>query len=106
MLSKLGGAYTTYAANVETVMSNAGTSIEGFADVVEEETNNIKKKTEEAGKEIADLAKDGKTGYKGLVDAAKTWLDDYQDAVKPYLTENEKWVTSIGTIISKYSELD
>ena len=106
MLEGIAGAYATYETNVDTAMDNAGTSVSDFSKLVEEETEGVKKDAEEAGDKIANLAEDGKTGFKGLVDAAKEWLDDYQEAMKPYIEENEKWIKSIGDIITKYGDMN
>ena len=105
LLIELAGTYNTYQVNVDAAMDNAGTSVTDFANIVDKETEEVKEKTKEAGQEISDLAKDGEEGFKGIVDAAEKWLDDYNTEVSKYIDENNVWIESIGSIISKYAEI-
>ena len=103
MLSGLNTAYSSYSANIDASMDAAGTSVKDFSKVVDEETDKIEQEAKAAGDEVSDLAKDGQNGFKGLVNAADEWLDDYQEEIKSYLDENDKWINSIGAIINKYA---
>ena len=105
MLSELNTAYSSYSANVDASMAAAGTSVEDFGKVVDAETDKIEQEAKAAGDEVSNLAQDGQNGFKGLVNAADEWLDDYQTEIKSYLDENDKWINSIGAIINKYADI-
>ena len=105
VLADVATAFSTYQTNVSGIMTDAGTSVETFASDVEGEMNDISTESGEAATDVANLADEGEKGFKGLVDAAADWLDDYNQKIAPYITKNEDLATSISNVVTAYSKI-
>jgi hypothetical protein len=105
VLSDVATAFSTYKSNIDLAMNDAGSSVENFASDLETEMNDISTKSGETASDVANLAGAGEVGFKGLVDAAAEWLDDYNTKIAPYIEANESLAESVTGIVSAYAQI-
>ena len=102
----LGDAYNNWEANTEAAMEAAGTTMDGFADHMSEQTQAITEESQTASDAVVQLGQDAVEAFDGITDAVENWVTVYGEKISEVLKKNEALAQSFQTLLNAWSDYD
>ena len=114
MVNDLVSAFSTWEENMSTAMKEAGTSVDGFGDKMNEtvygdgeKNKGIVGASDDAKQSVIDIATEmGKTFNEDTLNKLSEFATEYEKNIKPMITANEALVKTLNDIIAKQALLD
>ena len=98
MLIELSTAYSTWQSEVDTIMGAAGTSVEGFADKMEEETDRNVQDSEKAKDAVEDMAEKMQEDFANTIDKIVEWESTWGAKVDDAIKKNNELIASYNAL--------
>ena len=98
-LGTLSASYKALETNIDTTMTNAGSSVKGFKDDIKKKLITDKDSVKNKSKETADSIKTIGEASKNLtntISSVTTWQKSYSKEIQKAITINEKFIKSIN----------
>lgn len=106
MMTDLDEAYAMWEANTEAAMEAAGTSIDGFADHLSEQTQAMVDDSNEARESVENLGQAAVDAFGDITEAVENWVTQYGEKISEILTKNEALATSFRNLLNEWSNFD
>ena len=106
LLSQLTEAFSQWYADVDGIMSDAGTSIEGFGKKAETTADKVKKQNDKTAKSATDMATKHKKAFNNIVDAAGTFFKEYSKKIEATKDKNAELYNSLQKILNLISTIN
>ena len=94
MLLELSTAYTTWQQEIDGIMIEAGTSVQGFADTMEEETDRNVRDSEKARDAVEDMAKKMQEDFNETIKKMSEWETTWGQKVDAAIKKNKELIDS------------
>ena len=94
MLLELSTAYATWQQEIDGIMIEAGTSVQGFADTMEEETDRNVRDSEKARDAVEDMAKKMQEDFNETIKKIGEWETTWGQKVDAAIKKNNELITS------------
>ena len=104
LLLASGEAFSTWQANIEEAMNNAGTSMGTFEEDATENLNSVAEESETTKDQIVTDSEDMVNAVEDVMDAVARWEDDYSQTVQNMINKNKLLVQSFNSLIAAWSE--
>ena len=98
MLVDLATAYTTWQSEIETIMGAAGTSVEGFAKTMEEQTDRNVEDSEKAKKAVNETAESMQEDFANTISKIVEWETTWGTKVDAVIAKNTALITSYNAL--------
>lgn len=101
-------AIEQYGADIDTVMNNAGTSVDTFATEAKKDLDKIQQESEDTAKAAQDLANAMDTdlnGTGGAVDAVESFQLSYSGLMEDIRNDTDTTLGKIGELLGEYEKL-
>ena len=98
-LGTLSASYKALETNIDTTMTNAGSSVKGFKDDIKKKLITDKDSVKNKSKETADSIKtigDASKNLTNTISSVTTWQKSYSKEIQKAITINEKFIKSIN----------
>ena len=106
MMTDLDEAYAMWEENTEAAMNAAGTSIDGFADHLSEQTQAMVEDSDEARQSVEKLGQSAVKTFGDITTAVENWVTTYGEKISEILTKNEALATSFKNLLNEWSNFD
>ena len=107
LLVDLTGAYQTWQGNIDTIMQEAGTSLDGFGEHVDDMVNGedgIVAKSDEAAKSVESMAEHMQEAFDTTIKAITTWESEWGSKIDAAIEKNDKLIESYNSLKSIMAE--
>lgn len=105
LLGDLDLAYAEWEKNVEEVMNEAGTSVEDFAGLMEDEAERINDQSDSIAEETEDMADDMADTMDDIIDDVQEWEETYGQEIQAMIDANNRLIESFNELLAKWSEV-
>lgn len=106
MMTDLDEAYAMWKENTDAAMEAAGTSIDGFADHLSEQTQAMVDDSNEARESVENLGQAAVDAFGDITEAVENWVTQYGEKISEILTKNEALATSFRNLLNEWSNFD
>lgn len=106
MMTDLDEAYAMWEENTEAAMEAAGTSIDGFADHLSEQTQAMVDDSNEARESVENLGQAAVDAFGDITTAVENWVTQYGEKISEIITKNEALATSFKNLLNEWSNFD
>ena len=103
LVSGLTTAATTYYENIGLATEAAGTSISDFADLLEEDIEAIKSKSDDAATSVEDMASRMDTAITDIIDKVAGWQEEYGREIDKIINKNLRVIETYNNMIKALS---
>jgi hypothetical protein len=98
MLTELAGAYSAWQLEVEGIMSEAGTSVEGFADTMEEQTDRNVDDSNKAKEAVQEMAEQMQQDFTDTIGKITEWESTWGTKVDAAIKKNNELIASYNAL--------
>ncbi len=106
LLLASGEAFSTWQANIEEAMNNAGTSLGTFEEDATDAMQTVAEESEKTKDQIKDDSKDMVDAVNDVVAAVTNWETQYSKIVQDMLSRNNALVQSFNSLIAAWSKFE
>ena len=103
LLEESNEAYEIWEQKTEEAMEAAGTSIEGYREVMDTEVAEIVNDSDEAASSIEDLGEMAVETFDQMTEAVSNWQSEYSAIVDDMLQKNEALALSFNKLLKEWS---
>ena len=96
MLLELSSAYSEWQTEVENAMALAGTSVDEFADKMEEDTERNVQDSGKAAESVVDMGQQMEDTFSDTLSAIANWESEWGSAIDNAIANNEKLIKSFN----------
>lgn len=96
MLLELSSAYSEWQTEVENAMALAGTSVDEFADKMEEDTERNVQDSGKAAESVVDMGQQMEDTFSDTLSAIADWESEWGSAIDDAIAKNEKLIKSFN----------
>ena len=98
LLNELSAAYVTWQAEVEATMGLAGSSVEGFADTMERETDRNVDNSRKTADAVQDMGEQMKTTFSETLSAMAEWEATWGRHIDAAIAKNNEMIASYNAM--------
>lgn len=98
LLNELSAAYMTWQAEVEATMGLAGSSVEGFADTMERETDKNVDNSRKTAEAVQDMGEQMKTTFSETLSAMAEWEATWGRHIDAAIAKNNEMIASYNAM--------
>ena len=98
MLLELSSAYSEWQTEVENAMTLAGTSVDEFADKMEEDTERNVQDSGKAAESVVDMGQQMEDTFSDTLSAIADWESEWGSAIDNAIANNEKLIKSFNEL--------
>lgn len=106
LLLASGEAFSTWQANIEEAMNNAGTSLGTFEEDATDAMKTVAEESEKTKDQIKNDSKDMVDAVNDVVAAVANWETQYSKIVQDMLSRNKALVQSFNSLIAAWSKFE
>lgn len=106
LLLASGEAFSTWQANIEEAMNNAGTSLGTFEEDATDAMKTVAEESEKTKDQIVEDSGDMVDAVKEVMDAVANWETQYSKIVQDMLARNTALVQSFNSLIAAWSKFE
>lgn len=106
MMTDLDEAYAMWKENTDAAMEAAGTSIDGFADHLSEQTQAMVEDSNEARESVENLGQTAVDTFGDITTEVENWVTKYGEKISEIITKNEALATSFKNLLNEWSNFD
>lgn len=96
MLTDLANAYNEWQIDVETAMGLAGTSVDGFAEQMEQDTDRNVQDSQEAAEAVVDMGQQMEETFSETLSAIANWEAEWGSAIDDAIAKNLELIQSFN----------
>lgn len=106
LLYELDNAYQTWKLNTEEAFEAAGTSMDGYKDLMEEDVAAIIDASEEATEAIEDMSNNIDVAFNKMLDSLSNWQSQYSQVIQDMLDKNTLLAESFNKLLKEWTNFE
>lgn len=107
LLVDLSGAYRIWQGDIDTIMQEAGTSLDGFGEHVDDMVNGengVVAKSDEAAESVESMAERMQEAFDATIEAITSWESEWGNQIDAAIEKNNKLIESYNSMKSIMAE--
>ena len=107
LLVDLSGAYRTWQGDIDTIMQEAGTSLDGFGEHVDDMVNGengVVAKSDEAAESVESMAERMQEAFDATIEAITSWESEWGNQIDAAIEKNNELIESYNSMKSIMAE--